>query len=306
MLSYWQTIFMDEKSNILIMGAGKIGSALEFLFNQAGRSVDKWDKDPKKVPGQKDLAQMSPAADFVFLCLPTKYVRDALQSLAPYIKKETILIPLAKGLEQKTALTLPEIINQALPKQPVGLLAGPMLAEELRDGHGGAAVIASVNAAWRERIAALFVGSDLRLFLSNDLRGVALASALKNIYAMAFGIAAGLEWGDNRRGWLLSACLWEMFDILPRLGGRPETALSLAGLGDLIATGSSPYSSNREFGRQLLAGHCDARKEGCLAFPSLKSLLADDLKSYPVLTALDKIISQQSEAAAVFKALADG
>jgi glycerol-3-phosphate dehydrogenase (NAD(P)+) len=290
------------KSNIAIIGAGEIGSALGKILRQGGQRVALWDRRPGRVKGQRPFSQMVPAADFVFLCVPSWGLGDLLRALRPLLQKKTILVLLSKGLDPKTHQTTAELVPRLVPGAAFALLSGPMLAEELASGRGGAALVATKDLAVGKKVARLFVRSGLRLVWSSDLRGAALAGVLKNIYAMALGIAAGLKWGENRKGALTSQALVEMSAIISHLGGRPATAYGLSGLGDFIATGFSRYSANRQYGEQLVkkGSRCSQLEEGCVALPSLLKLLGPSAKKFPLLCALREVALQHRAAGRVF------
>jgi glycerol-3-phosphate dehydrogenase (NAD(P)+) len=134
------------------------------------------------------------------------------------------------------------------------------------------------------------------------MRGVALAGIIKNIYAIGLGIAGGLMWGDNQKGWLTGVAIREMANIIKLLGGEKETAYSVAGLGDLIATGYSPYSRNREVGNELVkTGTCCLESEGSRSLPIIASLLGQEKNTLPFFTALEEILIKNQNAKTIFE-----
>lgn len=290
---------MSQK--VVIMGAGEIGRALAGVLNEKRIAAELWDKDEKKVSHQKPLSGIIPTADFIFLCIPSWVFREGMESISGYLRKETILISLTKGIEASSLKTVPEMIEELAPGNSYAVLGGPMLAEELVRGRGGRGVIGSKSRLVFENVKSLFSGTDLMMEWSTDVRGVALAGIVKNIYAVALGIVSCFGWGDNLRGWFLSQAFQEMLEIVSILGGKPVTALGPAGLGDLVATGFSPYSRNRRAGDELVrTGKCLVKSEGLLSLPSLLTLLGKKKDKFPLLKVLEKVCINGENAKKVF------
>ncbi|MDI6821237.1 MAG: hypothetical protein QMD65_03665 [Patescibacteria group bacterium] len=316
-----------ENKKIVIIGAGEIGRAIEkVLQNKSGIHIDLWDKNPAKVPGQKPLAEIVPLADFLFLCVPSWAMREVLNSVLAIsngVNKKTIVISLAKGIEEKTLKTTDEILKELLPNNTAyALLIGPMLAEELMQEMAGIGVVASKDRKAFDKIKTLFIDTNLKLEYSADVRGVALAGALKNIYAIGLGIIDSFNLGGNFKGWFVQKAIKEMAEIIGILGGDKKTVFSPAGLGDLIATGFSPYSRNRQLGDELVSSHVKdldvkMKSEGIVSLPSIIKLLApyttccctgfaphNKLSAFPILQALEEIIIQHKNAKEIFEKLA--
>ena len=294
-------VFMAAFRTVII-GAGEIGGAIEFLLKETGKTVQKWDADPSKVLGQEPLERLIPKAQILFLCVPSWVLRDAMRSIKPFLKSRAIVVFLSKGLDQG-GKTVPELAEEMLPGQTFALLSGPMLAEEIKKGFGGAAVAASKSSKARRVMSELFAGSSLRVEASSDVRGVALASVLKNIYAVALGIADGLAWGGNKKGWLADQAIGEMEKIVPMLGGRAKSVLSPAGIADLIATGFSSYSSNRQGGDELVkSGICCKKSEGFVSLPPLAARLGQQVSQFPLFSLLQRVFEQHEDAKAAFAA----
>lgn len=281
---------MPSKDNVLIIGAGKIGTAIARLIRKNAKTAF-FDVDPTKVPNQKPLSETAPSADVIFLCVPSWAVPEALGSLKKLLNKRTVAVSISKGLA-KNGETLDMLYRRLLPPgQPLALLSGPMLAEEIIGGLGGAAVAASGSATARGKLARLFRGSGLRVSLSKDTRGVALAGVIKNIYALSLGAAEGMSAGYNARGLLITQAVREMEEIIRMLGGDAETACGPAGLGDLVATGFSPSSRNHEVGRAFAQGSEGPRvSEGTVSLPVLVKRLGNRAKRFPLLAIVRKIL----------------
>ncbi|MBI2645012.1 hypothetical protein HYW94_02450 [Candidatus Uhrbacteria bacterium] len=292
-------------TNIVIIGAGEIGSSLGGLLKKKGYVIEWWDADTSRVPNQKDLADIVPSADVLFFCIPSWVHRVAIASCTPHLSKKTIVLTVSKGLEKDTKKTIAEVIEEALPAgQPYGLISGPMLAEEMDAEQFGCGVYATTYTGTKSVITELFRGTVLRMEDSSDIKGVAFAGVLKNIYALALGISDGLSLGDNARGWIVAQAIHEASEIIYRLGGVRETAYGAAGLGDLIATGCSDFSRNREEGKNIAqTGICSATSEGCVSLPSLIALLGNT-QDFPLLKTLEHIFAQHEDVrASVFSLL---
>jgi glycerol-3-phosphate dehydrogenase (NAD(P)+) len=284
------------RKNILIVGAGAIGRALGMILSENKfNKIAFWDAVPGKVRPARPLDKLLFVADFVFLCVPSFAVRDAVCAVNPYLKKRAVIVCLAKGVEPGTDLTMDLLLKEILPRrQPFALLFGPMLASELANGACGHAVCAG-SRSHTPRVAAIFSGTRLRVKKSYDLRGVALCGALKNIYAIGLGILSSIKSGNNTIGAYCAIARMEMRRLVGRLGGRAETVDSPAGFADLIATGFSVDSRNRQIGCALAAGagKCQG-SEGSRAVHSLSRLLKKNSGELPLFSALRDILSDDA------------
>lgn len=297
---------MKYQSHVSFIGAGEIGSALAKLVARSGAQTELWDADTAKVPHQKSLEEVVQQADILFFCVPSWVLRVAMKPILPHLKKKTVCVFVSKGIEAKSQLFMDGLVRSLLPKgQSFALLSGPMLAEELVDGHGGAACIGTKSLSDFKKIEQIFLCEDLHLTFAPNVKSVAIAGVLKNVYAIALGIAMGLKWGDNRKGWLCAEVMQEMILIMKTLKADPSYAFSQAGLGDFIATGMSSYSSNHALGRELAEeSSCKRKSEGCEAIPSLVKMLgAKTMKSLPLLTALHAIIEKNADAKDSFETI---
>ena len=284
------------KPNVTILGAGNIGQAIARLIKPKAKTVWLWDKDPVKVPQTPQLSEIIPQSNVVFLCVPSAAIREVLMSLKPYLNKlrqKTVIISLSKGLEAKTFLTVDMVIKQSLPAgQPFGLLSGPMLAEELNQDMGGGAIVASKDISVYKELKKLLPVSVVAEH-SSDTYGAALAGVLKNVYAIAIGLADGLAYGSNKKGLIASYAIREMMAIFTLLKAKPETLLGPAGLADFLATAYSPYSRNRSEGDEL-AHHLNRHLhgEGAASIGSLEKLVKKQLPNLPLLASLIAIIKK--------------
>jgi len=285
---------MKKSLNISFIGAGEIGQAISALVSHTGAHVEKWDADLTKVPDQKSLQEVVASAHVLFFCVPSWVLDKAIKSAVPFLSKKTVCVFVSKGID-KTHLFMDKFVAKTLPKQqPFVLLSGPMLAEELLAGKGGAAIIASSNTSALKTVYHLFSCNDLMLTQTKEVHSVAVSGVLKNVYAIGLGIASGLDWGDNKKGWLCVCVVREMQQIMKWLKCDTSFALHQSGLGDFIATGFSRYSSNQTLGRELVEkSHCERKSEGCVSLPALVKLLgAKRMKQLPVLSALNTIIQK--------------
>lgn len=290
--------------HVCIIGVGELGSAIAHLLaEKKDIRIECWDIDPTRVPRQKNLDVSIPRADVVFLTVPSSSLRSAITSVTPHLSRKTVVVSCAKGIEWKSEKTADQILGELLRHgQPYAVIGGPMLAEELSGGGDGYAVVASSSKHAREFVQDIFKKTTLHLESSVDVRGVALSGVLKNIYAIGLGVVDGLGLGDNCRGKIITQALREMQVVLPLLRAKKETALGLSGIGDLVATGSSRYSSNYMVGMAIGQGkkierHCEGRSS-ILACAALVKTRAKDL---PLLFSIKKILDGKADVVRVIR-----
>ena len=296
-------------NRVVIVGAGEIGSAVAALVKTSGAKIERWDKDASKVPTQRDLDAIVHNTDVLFFCLPSWHMRDAAASVAPLLRKKTIVVTVANGMELRSRKTMDALLTDLLPRgQAVALLYGPMLAEELDLGLMGAAVVATKRRAAYDAIRKLFAKSRLRLEHSADVRGTALCGVLKNVYAISLGIVSALEMGGNAKGWFIQQIVSEMTCVLKRLNkGRGEAALGPAGLGDLVCTGFSGYSSNHRVGRELVEGRGITKlSEGFVSLPPLLRSLGPSASRFPLLMTIKRVVIGKKNAKREFERFVRG
>ncbi len=291
-------------SQVLFIGAGKIGTALAHVINDRA-AIDLWDQDPTQAPNMKPLVESVPLADVIFLCTPSWTIRAIIEQIIPFLRPITVIVLLAKGLEAETQNTMDTVLANLLPAvQPWGLLGGPLLADELTDELPSIGVFASASRPTYLEINKLFLGTNVRLEYSTDPHTIALAAVLKNIYAVILGLAAGLGWGYNGQGWLAARALTEITNIIQQLNGDAILVAGSAGAGDFLATAMSPDSHNRTAGIEIAkTGRCITTNEGCRSLPPIIALLNNQLDQFPLLFALDQIVNQHAAAAAIFHGL---
>ena len=217
------------------------------------RYLSGYDLNPS-LTASNDLAEVVETSDVVILGVPSKGYRTTLAEIRPLIQPSVPVVSLAKGLEPETELRMTEVIQEELPDHPVGLLTGPNLAKEVLANYAAAAVVAFHDLAMAERVQPVFSSGLFRVYTSDDVIGCEMGGALKNVIAIAAGMASGLGAGDNTRAMVITRGLAELTRLGVAMGGRPETFAGLAGMGDLLATCVSPQSRNRYVGEQIGKG----------------------------------------------------
>lgn len=294
--------------NVAVIGAGEMGSAMAVLLQTAGARVEKWDKDPHKHPKQKPLADVLRGADAAFLCVASWHLRDAVADMRPHLSKKTVILSLSKGMELGTGLTTDGILAETLPRgHAFGLLSGPMLAEEIIEGLPTGAALATAHPKAFQRLIRVLSKSSLHVSLTRDVRGTAFSGVLKNVYALSLGITDALSLGANAKGWFVQRALEEMRGIVRTLhpsGDAEKAAHGLAGLGDLVATGISHYSSNFTVGRELVAGKGITKmSEGFISLPSLRAKLGKKEALFPLFHAVAGIVIDKKNTRKTFAKL---
>ncbi|MFA5946067.1 MAG: NAD(P)H-dependent glycerol-3-phosphate dehydrogenase [Patescibacteria group bacterium] len=277
---------------VSIIGYGNIGTAIHSLLKtQPNVTVRPWDVNTAKYPNQGTLESAVKESDIIFLCTPSWTLRGVLHSVHLYLKEGVPLIALAKGIEFETCKTSDILMSELVPGHPVGLLAGPMIAEELIAGKHTTGIIGSDSAVVRKMVQKLFDGTPLHIRGSSDVHGVALCGILKNTYVVGLGIADGLELGSNAKGVLVSRAVKEINFIVKQLGGKTSTVLSEAGLGDLFSTGDSPHSRNHTVGVAIGKNTigADLTSEGTRGISCFNKILNGQLARLPFLNYLIEV-----------------
>jgi glycerol-3-phosphate dehydrogenase (NAD(P)+) len=201
-----------------------------------------------------DLAEVAGTADVVVMGVPSHGFRATLEELAPHVRPWVPVVSLSKGFELGTGLRMSELCHEVLPGHPVAVLTGPNLAKEILAGGAAAAVVATEDDHVAAELQRIFATDLFRVYVNHDVCGSEVAGALKNVIAIAAGMADGLGTGDNTRAAVITRGLAELTRLGVAMGGAPETFAGLAGMGDLVATCISPQSRNRTVGEQLGRG----------------------------------------------------
>jgi glycerol-3-phosphate dehydrogenase (NAD(P)+) len=201
-----------------------------------------------------DFSEAAECADVIVMGVPSHGFRGVLEQLAKELRPWVPVVSLVKGLEQGTNYRMSEIVDEVLPGHPAGILAGPNIAREVADGYAAAAVLAMPDQHLAARLAELFRTRRFRTYTTDDVVGVEMAGALKNVYAIAVGMGYSIGIGENTRAMVMARAIREMSKMGEAAGGHRDTFAGLAGIGDLIVTCTSQRSRNRNVGEQLGAG----------------------------------------------------
>jgi glycerol-3-phosphate dehydrogenase (NAD(P)+) len=200
------------------------------------------------------FAEAADHADVIVMGVPSHGFRTVLNELASQLRPWVPVVSLVKGLEQGTNMRMSQIVEEVLPGHPAGILAGPNIAREVAEGYAAAAVLAMPDKNLAANLAQLFRTMRFRTYTTDDVVGVEMAGALKNVYAIAVGMGYSLGIGENTRAMVMARAVREMSKLGEAVGGQRDTFAGLAGIGDLIVTCTSQRSRNRHVGEQLGAG----------------------------------------------------
>lgn len=239
------------RARIGILGAGAWGTALAHVVGSRGHDVHVWSRarpDPGPLEG----------CDALILAVPTQAARQVLGRVSTVIRKDQPIIIAAKGIEQATGLFMAELVHQIAPEARPFVLSGPGFAGDVMKGLPTAVVLAAPAIGDAEDWAASLSLPAFRIYASDDVRGVEIGGALKNVLAIACGISDGRGLGDSARAALTTRGFAELMRFGKRLGASLETLTGLSGLGDLLLTCSSPQSRNHAFGRAIGEGKSTA------------------------------------------------
>ena len=264
-------------AKIGVIGAGSWGIALASLLYRNGHQITVWSiveaeiemlqkehEHKDKLPGVKlpedmefttDLQATVEGKDVLVLAVPSPFTRSTAKSMAPYIKEGQLIVNVAKGIEEATVMTLSEIIEEEIPLAEVTVLSGPSHAEEVGRGIPTTIVVGARKKKVAEYLQNIFMNEVFRVYISPDVLGMELGAALKNVVALAAGIADGLGYGDNTKAALITRGIAEIGRLGMAMGGRLETFSGLTGIGDLIVTCASMHSRNRRAGILIGQGY---------------------------------------------------
>lgn len=262
--------------NVAIIGGGNFGTAIANIIARNGHITHLWMRDSEQVaqtlqagenlrylPGHPLEANVYPTADLghaaqssslVFVAVPSVGFASVCQEMAPYISPDDLLISATKGIEPEGFRLMSQLLGDLTPSQHVGAISGPNLAEEIAEQQYAGTVIATHHQQDAVLVQEVMRNDTLRVYPSADVYGVELGGALKNIYAIVCGLAAGMEVGQNTIGLLVTRALAEMSRFAVSMGGNPFTFLGLAGVGDLLVTCTSPLSRNHQLGSCIAKG----------------------------------------------------
>ena len=209
---------------------------------------------PDRLRATGSMAQAVEGADVVILAVPSHGFRDVAREAAAHLRPWVPVVSLTKGIERETLMRMTEVAGDEMPGRPIGVMTGPNLAKEIMAGQPAASVVAIPDATIARELQRILTRPNLRVYTNPDVVGCEVAGVVKNVIAIAAGMAEGMEFGDNTRATLITRGLAEMSRLGVAMGGDPGTFAGLAGMGDLIATCSSKQSRNNSVGLALGRG----------------------------------------------------
>lgn len=312
---------MTRPVHVTVLGGGSWGTTVAALA-AANVETTLWARDPelarevdeqhtnerylgdRRLPdtlrATGSLEEAVQAADVLVIGVPSHGIRATLKDAAAHVRPWVPVISLAKGLEQGTRMRPTQIAAELLPGHPVGLLAGPNLAREILDGFAAAAAVAIPDDEVACSMQPLFSSTRFRVYRNDDVLGSELGGVLKNVIAIAVGMAEGLGVGDNTRALVVTRGLAEMTRLGVAMGADPRTFAGLTGLGDLIATCMSPLSRNRRVGEQLardrtieeVIADMDQIAEGVKSARVVMELAAEYEVEMPIAAEVDAVVNE--------------
>ncbi|MFZ2538384.1 MAG: NAD(P)H-dependent glycerol-3-phosphate dehydrogenase [Oscillospiraceae bacterium] len=311
-------------ADIIILGSGGFGASLAVMLHKYGDTVCMWSRfqeeideirkygeNKKLLPGVAIDMSIELTTDLelckdkkvIILAVPSFAVRPVAHSIKDIISPETIVVNVGKGFEESSLMRLSEVIQEELPDNDVVILSGPSHAEEIARGVPTTIVAACKNRKSAEYIQDLLMNTNLRVYVNDDIIGVELGGALKNIIAVCAGVCDGLSLGDNTKAALITRGLAEIARLGIAMGAQGETFTGLTGMGDLIVTCTSMHSRNRRCGIFIGQGLSadDATKrvgmtvEGCVAAKAAYKLSQKYNIEMPITEQLYKVITEDKD-----------
>lgn len=264
--------------SIGVIGSGAWGTTLALLLAHKGLATTLWEHQPERAQVMQrqrensfflpdfrfpetltvssDIAQAVRRKDLLILVTPSQKMRENMRLLAPYLSKDTLLVSASKGIEVGTLKRMTQIVEEELPGSHtrIAALSGPNIAREVAEEKPTAAVVAAHNQDVGVHIRTLLTSKHFRVYSADDVTGVELGGALKNIIAIGAGFNDGMGYGENAKAAFITRGLAEISRLGIAAGAHPLTFSGLAGIGDLIATCASPLSRNQQLGKRLAAG----------------------------------------------------
>ena len=314
-------------AKIGVIGAGSWGTALAWLLTNNGHEVALWShreedarllqkerENKSKLPGvifqenlqvTGDLKSAVEDKEVLVLAVPSPAVRSTSQKMKSYIRKNQLIVNVAKGVEAESLLTMSQMIEQVIPQANVAVLSGPSHAEEVGKGLPTTCVIGAKEKQTAEYLQEIFMSSVFRVYTSPDILGIELGAALKNVIALAAGVADGMGYGDNTKAALITRGIAEISRLGIAMGARAETFFGLSGIGDLIVTCASVHSRNRKAGYLMGKGYTmqeamDEVKMVVEGVHSAKAALSLSEKynvEMPIIMEVNKVLFENKKAA---------
>ncbi|MBQ8934541.1 MAG: NAD(P)-dependent glycerol-3-phosphate dehydrogenase [Lachnospiraceae bacterium] len=314
-------------SRIGVLGAGSWGMALAKMLAETGNETAVWTHSPEKLDAyrstrrhpnldcelpesliyEKDLGRICTGKDILVTAVPSVHIRTVMHEAAPDIPDGQIIVNVSKGIESSTLMTMTDIIGDEMKRcgkaARTVALSGPTHAEEVVAGLPSTIVSSSADMSAAEYVQDVFMNPSMRVYTNEDLLGIELCGAMKNIIAIAAGICIGIGYGDNSKAALITRGLAEITRLGLAMGCRRETFAGLAGMGDLIVTATSRHSRNNRAGYYIGQGLSaeEARKkvgmvvEGINALPAILALAEKYGIELPICEAVDAIISRGAD-----------
>lgn len=264
------------KTAIGVLGGGSWGTALAMVLAKQGKDVEIWMRDeeyvekvslarenykylpgvllPENISLSSDLQSVATEKAILIMAVPTQVVRETCEKAKPWIAEDTVIVNVAKGIENDTLYRISEVIGEVLPHNKYAILSGPTHAEEVSRDYPTTIVAASEDEAVANYIQDMFMTPKFRVYTNNDVIGVELGGALKNIIAVGAGISDGLKYGDNAKAALMNRGITEIARLGEAMGANKMTFTGLSGIGDLIVTCTSMHSRNRRAGIKIGEG----------------------------------------------------
>ncbi len=263
-------------ADVSIIGAGSWGTALSVVLSDNGHNVTIWSiadseiemlnkyhENKDKLPGvilpdnmifTTDLKQACHKKDLIVLAVPSVYTRSTAVLMSSVVEKDQVIVNVSKGIEEDSLMTLSDIIEQEIPQARVAVMSGPSHAEEVGRRIPTTCVVGAKKKETAEFVQNMFISKVFRVYISPDVLGIELGGALKNVVALAAGMADGLGYGDNTKAALITRGIAEISRLGVKMGGSAETFAGLTGIGDLVVTCASKHSRNRKAGMLMGQG----------------------------------------------------
>ncbi len=312
-------------AKIGVMGAGSWGTALALLLNRNGHEVTIWSIDKNevemlrtkrehvdKLPGvmipesiqfTNTISEGILGMDMIVMAVPSVFTRGTAKKMCPYVTEGQLLVNVSKGIEEATLMTMTDQIEEEIPQAKVAVLSGPSHAEEVSRGLPTTVVAGARDRETADYIQSIFMSNVFRVYTSPDMLGIELGGSLKNVIALAAGVADGLGYGDNTKAALITRGIAEITRLGVKMGGKAETFSGLTGIGDLIVTCASIHSRNRKAGYLMGQGRTmeEAMKEvnmvveGVYSAKAAKALAEKYQVSMPIVEEVNRVLFENKK-----------
>ena len=307
-------------TTVASIAARKTETVLWLRDPEVAEAINETHQNPRYLAGfdlapslraSADLAKAVGEADVLIAGVPSQYLRGVLEQAADHVRPFIPVVSLVKGLEQGTGKRMTEVIGEVLPGHPAGVLSGPNIAKEVVQGYSAAATLAMPDHRSAQMLQGVVCTSRYRVYTSEDVVGVEIAGAAKNVFAIAVGFGDGLGAGDNTRAMVMTRSLHELTRLGVAMGGHAETLAGLAGMGDLIVTCTSPHSRNRHVGVELgrgkpleqILGSMNQVAEGVKTTPAVMKLAAERGIEMPIAKEVDAVLNHRQPVEETYRGL---